>query len=444
MSIFKFQIVNFLERFIRFNFIYFIILKRIISPKIKKSTTNNVSVFNTYDTGGGAAKIAKQISLFLREEYELRFYVKTKETLEKWIFEIPVKTYSFLEEVLRREAVQKGWIEFTGFHVLKLLNDSFFISSNIVHLHNLHGEFFSPALYRALFNGKKVIWTLHDENFITGHCSCTLGCDRWKIGCGKCPDLSIFPAVKYDNTKEILRLKKKWIKYLQPIVVCPSQWLAERVRIAYPELKKIVVIANGIDTTIFKPMNKAENRELLGLPKDKIIVLFVAQFATKNPFKGGGIVRDIVADKTFSNIVFVTVGGSHESDFENHICFPYISEERELAALYSACDLLLYPTQADNLPLVVLESMACGTPVIASNLGGIPEIIEDRLDGLLVNDYTNSLRFKDALCEYINFSPFERYLFSIKSVKKINNNFTLIKMNIEYNNLYKSVLNVRE
>jgi glycosyltransferase involved in cell wall biosynthesis len=438
----KGRIISLVERLIRANFIVFLILKKIFLPRTNKPLDIKISVFNTYDSGGGAAKIALQLSQFLMNEYSLCFYVKTKKTTEKWISEIPIKKYTFLEEVLRREAFLKGWIEFTGFHVLKLTKDSFFTSSKIIHLHNLHGEFFSPSLYNSLFNGKKVIWTLHDESFITGHCSCTLGCERWKIGCGECPDLTIYPSVRYDNTKAILYYKKKWIQSIQPIVVCPSKWLADRVRIAYPELKQIEVIPNGIDTKIFYPMDKEKSRLALGLPLDKKIVLFVAEFATNNPFKGGGILRDIIADSSFSDIIFVTVGGTDRIDFENHISFPYVSDEAEIAVLYSACDVLLYPTQADNFPLVVLESMACGTPVIASNLGGINEIIEDRLDGLLVTHYSNSIKFKKSLHDFLNFSSIEYALFSRNSVKKINTNFSSLIMQNSYNHLYKYVLNV--
>ena len=438
----KVYIIHFLTFIITRNFKLFLFLIRIRNNfRTSQSLKARVSVINTYDLGGGAAKIARELVQSLLDTLEIRLYVKTKKSKDVLINEIQPKRYSFLEEVLRREGVKKGWIEFTGFHAISLVKDPFFINSSIVHLHNLHGEFFSPILFKSLFKGKKVIWTLHDESFITGHCSCTLGCDRWQKGCGSCPDLTIYPPVQYDNTKEVLHYKKKWITELQPIVVCPSSWLANRVRLAYPYLNRIEVIPNGVDRQVFCPKDKYKIRELLNLPIEKKIVLFVAEFATQNPFKGGAILREIISDSTFSDLIFVTVGGKHESSFFNHICYPYIVEEKELANLYAACDVLLYPTQADNLPLVVLESMACGTPVIASKLGGIPELIDSDIDGLLVENYLSSVEFKSSLRSFFEFSNAKRELLSINSSLKISTNFSLERMNQEYLNLYKQFLN---
>ena len=417
-------------------FIQILSLKRINIPKFKTLTTNNVVVVNTYDFGGGAAKIARQLAYFLNDTHSIRFYVKTKKTNEEWIHKIQSKQYTFLEEVLRRESEKKGWIEFTGFHALGLMNDPFFVSSSIIHLHNLHGEFFSPVLFKSLFQGKKVIWTLHDESFITGHCSCTLGCDQWQKGCGSCPDLTIYPPVNFDNTKEVLLYKKKWITQLKPIIVCPSHWLADRVRLAYPELKNIEVIPNGIDIDVFHPRDKVKIRKNLDFPVDKQIVLFVAEFSTQNPFKGGSILREIITDTSFSDVFFVTVGGSQKIDMINHISYPYISNETELSILYAACDVLLYPTQADNLPLVVLESMACGTLVIASSLGGVSEIISDSVDGFLVENFKSEISFKQKLFHVLEMSEKDRCFMGIKARNKIVEHFSLSKMLNRYKRIY--------
>jgi glycosyltransferase involved in cell wall biosynthesis len=436
----KRYIIRKTEFFISKNFMFFLMFHRLACLFFIKNKPINkklISVINTFDVGGGAAKIANQISLTSNKDYISRFFVKSKKSEGNSIFEIPEKKYSLIEELLRREAMKKGWIEFSGFHGLNLLNDSFFNSSYIVHLNNLHGEFISPSIFKILFKGKKVIWTLHDESLITGHCSCTLGCVLWKIGCGDCPDLSIFPKINYDNTKNVLKYKKKWISELQPIIVCPSNWLAERVRIAYRDLKSIKVIPNGVDLDVFYPRDKEKSRLHLNLPLEKKIVLFVAEFATLNPFKGGEILRDIIKDPTYSDLIFVTVGGQHETDFENHISYPYIKDEFELSLLYSSCDILLYPTQADNFPLVVLESMACGTPVIASNIGGIPEIIKNNHDGFLISDYTLGIGFKTILNNILKENSEYLRKISENSVLKIKKNFTLQIMLEKYNSLYE-------
>ncbi len=433
----KFKIVQFLEKIIRGNFLFFIIVYTKLLKNNNVLLKKSISVINTFDISGGAAKIAYAISNETRHFIPLKYFVKEKKTNQSWIVQIGNKEYNFFEENLKREAIEKGWIEFSGFHILNLLNDSFFIQSKIIHIHNLHGEFFSPSLFDLLLKNKRVIWTLHDESFITGHCSCTLGCEKWKIGCGECPDLTIYPSIKFDNTALVLKYKKKWITELQPIIVSPSYWLAERVKVAYPDLKHIEVIPNGIDMRIFHPIDKNYARAKLNLIKEhKKIVLFVAEFASDNPFKGGHILRDLISNIDFSEVIFITVGGKQETLYLNHISYPYISDENELALLYSSADVLLYPTQADNLPLVILESMACGTPVIASNLGGISEIIQHGDNGFLIDNYKDVCEFKKVLLKVLNLETNELELLCRSASLSIKTQFSLEQMVQSYLNLY--------
>ncbi len=411
---------------------------RFFRKRIYPTTKKNISFISTHDQSGGAAKIAYALSLGIQETYATRLFVKVKSRSEAWINQLENRDYPFFQELFRREAIKKGWIEFTGFHVLHLLKNPFYVSSSIVHLHNLHGEFFSPGLFNNVLENKKVIWTLHDESFITGHCSCTLGCNNWQQGCGQCPDLKVFPSINYDNTSAVLTQKKKWILELQPIIVAPSNWLADRVRKAYPTLLNLHVIPNGVDTQIFCPMDKTIARKELGFPLEQTLVLFVAEFSTTNPFKGGEIVRSLIADPEYEFVQFVTVGGDSSSAFSNHIAFPYVYDEKRLSQLYAACDVLLYPTRADNLPLVVLEAMACGTPVIASAIGGIPEIISSTSLGFLVEEYWLENRFKSQLNYFMTLSLTEKQNLQINIVQHIKNNFSLVSMIDSYKLLYTS------
>jgi glycosyltransferase involved in cell wall biosynthesis len=435
----KFKFVQFSEKIIRGNFLFSLIIYSKLLKKNNVRLKKSISVINTFDISGGAAKIAYTISNETRHFIPLKYFVKEKKTNESWIVQIGNKEYNFFEENLKREAKEKGWIEFSGFHVLNLLDNSFFSQSNTIHIHNLHGEFFSPALFDSLFKNKRVIWTLHDESFITGHCSCTLGCEKWKNGCGVCPDLTIYPSIKFDNTAKVLKYKKKWITEVQPIIVSPSHWLANRVRVAYPNLKHIEVIPNGIDTSVFRPLDKKVARARLKLPLDtKKIILFVAEFATNNPFKGGAILRELISDVDFKDVLFITVGGQHNTNFSNLISLPYISNEQDLAFLYATADVLLYPTQADNLPLVVLESMACGTPVIASNLGGIPEIIQHGDNGFLIDNYKDVSEFKKVLLKVLNLETDELEFVCRSASLTIKTQFSLEQLIQSYLKIYSS------
>lgn len=408
-----------------------------LKANISATDKTKVSVINTFDKGGGAAKVAFDLSKSLIKCYHISLYVANKKTSFQWIKQIEHKKYNFLELLLKDEAKNSGWIEFAGFRGLTLLKDAFFIQSSIIHIHNLHGEFLSPFIYKSLFKNKRVIWTLHDESILTGHCGFTLTCDKWKNGCGNCPDLKIFPPVNYDNTKLVLKYKQKFINELHPIIVCPSKWLADSVQQIYPKLKRVEVIPNGIDLSIFYPREKRNVRIELGLPLGKKIILYVAEYSTQNPFKGGEIIRDIIGDPSFLDHLFITIGGQKETDFYNHINYPYISDDIELAKLYAACDVLLYPTQADNLPLVILESMACGTPVISSRLGGIPEIL-DESNGFLIDNYRNKEAFKIGLNSYLDLSKNENENLIENAISTIQNRFTLEQMVSSYESVYFS------
>lgn len=402
-----------------------------------KGTQNRVSIVNTHDKSGGASKIAFQLGYYLKSKLRIHFYVKNKILSFDWISEIKERPFNLIESMLMNSSKDKGWIEFAGLNALSLLHEKEFLSSKIVHLHNLHGEFFSPFLLKQILKNKKVLWTLHDEFLITGHCGFSMKCERWQKGCGDCPDLEIFPAIKFDNTKLVLKYKVEIIKDLNPVLVSPSIWLAERVKKIYGQSIRVEIINNGIDVNVFKPFEKSLIRKKLGLPIDKKIILFIAEYATNNPFKGGEIIRNLIQDNDLKHYIFMTVGGEAKFNLDNHIVYPYINNDLELAELYSAADVLLYPTQADNFPLVVLESMACGTPVITSNLGGIPEIISNNHNGFLIEKYTSSIEFKKKLIEFflLEKSTLENIIHN--GIKKVNNNFTINQMINSYMKLYQ-------
>jgi glycosyltransferase involved in cell wall biosynthesis len=436
----KSTFISILTRLVRLNFLFMLKFYLLFNVRKKQDIERNkISIINTFDQGGGAAKIAFDLTESLQNDFSIKLYVKKKQLSKSWVIQIPEKKHGIFAELLKREASAKGWVEFAGFQSLTLFYDSFYLKSSIVHIHNLHGEFLSPMLFPILFKQKKVIWTLHDESIITGHCACTLSCEKWKNGCGNCPNLLIYPPVNYDNTKKVLASKKQQILDLQPIIICPSYWLADRVKIQFPELTRIEVIPNGVNTDVFCLLSKSEARKKLNLPTSGNFILFVAEFATNNPFKGGEILRDIIADSQFKKFTFITVGGHEKTEIPNHISYPYITDEVELALLYVAADVLIYPTQADNLPLVVLESMACGTPVIASKLGGIPEIISSNQFGFLVDNYQSSFGFKQALLRFFELPTLEREKMGAVVSSHINNHFSLRQMKSNYSTLYRTL-----
>jgi glycosyltransferase involved in cell wall biosynthesis len=411
-------------------------------PRFYGIGEKSIISINTHDQSGGASKIAYQIANYSRNFFPSSFFVGTKKRNDDWISEIPKMIDNELTSVLNYQERKGDWLDFAKLGALQLRKNGKFQEASVLHFHNLHGYYFSYALLPVLGKGKKVIWTLHDDHILTGHCSFTMQCERWKIGCGSCPSLDVYPALQNDATKQILYWKKKWINQLNPIIVSPSKWLANRVKLSYPNLTDVRVIHNGIDTDIFIPGEKNRLREELNLPLDKFLVLFVAEFSTDNPFKGGEIVREVIRKTTNESICFITIGAENKSVNQHHIEFPYISDERELAKLYAACDVLFYPTNADNFPLVVLEAMSCGLPVIASAIAGIPEIIQDNTNGFLVEGYSIVSNYENVLqqvFEIRNTTTFQEIM--KKSRETVLEKFSLSMMLENYHELYRSLLN---
>jgi len=155
----------------------------------------------------------------------------------------------------------------------------------------------------------------------------------------------------------------------------------------------ILYIPNGIDTEIFKPRNKMEIREFWGIDANKKVILFISEDFYKDKRKGGiYLIKALqLLDKSFlKNLLLLIIGKNDRNDDINLpvdiIKTGTISNDMQLAELYTSADLMVLPTLADNLPNTLLESMSCGTPVIAFNNGGIPEVIKHMENGYLVKN----------------------------------------------------------
>ena len=253
---------------------------------------------------------------------------------------------------------------------------------DIVHCHNLHGEYFDLRELGDLSHRVPLALTLHDEWMFTGHCAYTLGCERWRVGCGSCPDLTIYPAVRRDATRENRRTKQRTYERSRLYVTTPSQWLMDRAQasILAGGVAGWKVIPNGVDRAIFKPGDQPAARSALGLPRDAIMLLFVANAPRRNRFKDletvTGAARYVANEMTEESILCVVLGDSGPSEhFGNgEVRFiPYQRNPLDVARYMQAADIYLHAANADNLPTTVLEALATGLPVIATAVGGISE-----------------------------------------------------------------------
>ena len=146
---------------------------------------------------------------------------------------------------------------------------------HIVHCHNLHGGYFDLRMLSWMSQQVPVILTLHDEWLLTGHCAHSFLCEKWKTGCGQCPDLSIYPAIRRDASDYNWRRKKEIYARSRLYIATPSRWLMNKVEqsMLSPAIVNTRVIPNGVDLDIFRPSDKQEARAALHIPQQTKVLL---------------------------------------------------------------------------------------------------------------------------------------------------------------------------
>jgi len=279
--------------------------------------------------------------------------------------------------------------------------------ADLLDFHGIHGGFFNYLALPSLTAHKPAVVTLHDMWHLTGHCSASFDCDRWKIGCGQCPYPDAHPAVRRDSTRVEWKLKNWVYKRSHITIVAPSRWLTTFARQSMLGDLPIHQIPNGVDTEVYQPLDRGACRSLLGIPVGKRVLLFSAMRMTLSSFtgflKGGDLLIKALRSLPTSlkaETVLLLLGDGGEA-LADAVGIPalnlgYVSSDRLKVIAYCAADLLVLPTRADNMPLALLESMACGTPLVSFRVGGVPELVRPGVTGYLAepgdaNDLANGI-----------------------------------------------------
>lgn len=288
------------------------------------------------------------------------------------------------------------------------------IKIDLIHLHNLHNCYINlPLLFRFIKkHNLKTVWTLHDCWAFTGHCPhFTLAkCDRWKNGCGVCPQYKRYPGAYIDRTGQMFKKKKRWFTGVKDMtLVTPSQWLCDLVKQSFLKDYPVKVINNGINLNVFKP-TESDFREKHLIDAEKKLLLGVSFGWSER--KGLDVFIELAKRLSDEKYRIALVGADERTDSvlpENIIAVSRTQNQKELAEIYTAADLFINPTREENYPTVNMESLACGTPVLTFNTGGSSEIPDescgssvtcDDLDMLIkeINRICESAPYSKAAC----------------------------------------------
>ena len=397
---------------------------------------------NTLFAQGGAALLMQILAKNLEQNHGVEQYFVVKENLGNLtnnIFQTSGKTPLFGYKKLSRILSEQGFLyRFLPLEAHFILKKSREISPDIIHIHNIHGGYFQTNLMPKLSKIAPVVWTFHDMFPITGHCTHSFECKKWKTGCGNCERLDIYPAIKKDRTRFLWNYKNKIFNSADFTIVTPSLWLKKCIEESFLKNKDIRLIYNGIDLENFNKTNKSEAQKELGLPEGKKIILFSADGGVKNPFKGGEFVSLAFEKlKNRNDILFLNIGGNGGQKSENWQDYGYINDPKIMAKLYSATDVYLFPTLADNCPLTAVESLACGLPVVTFKTGGVPEIVENDKSGFVV-EYKNEEKLVEALEKLLNNDELRKKM--SENAVITSKKFSSEKMTEKYLRLYEELL----
>lgn len=312
--------------------------------------------------------------------------------------------------------------------------------ASIIHLHWINFGFLSLKTLEKLFAlGKPVIWTLHDMWSFTGGCHYNRGCDHYLSHCRYCPYLR--SPGEYDISFDQFEKKRSIYENTSLTLVSPSHWLDHQVKIAgltrgIPSLS----IPNCIDTNFFKPTDTREARIALGLPPDKKLILF-AGANTQDPRKGFVYFRQALAELDTIDMEVMIFGKGRPEDFEQMPVKAHflgkISDPQQMVNAYNAADMIIVPSLEDNLPNTIMEAMACGTPAVGFNTGGIPEMI-NHLD----NGFVSVSRSAASIAEGIRwvFEQNTANAISRKAREKVLKCYSEEVVANRYSQLYQTVL----
>jgi glycosyltransferase involved in cell wall biosynthesis len=409
-----------------------------------------VITLNTFEVSGGAARGAYRLhkglqTVGVQSTMIVKYRNSTDDSvlcvhrlnsLSKWFGYADLMPLIFYPR-WKRSPWSVGWLG--GNCVQRVAEEK----PDLVHLHWICRGLISIRELARI--GSTIIWTLHDMWPFTGGCHYSGDCERYMKSCGSCPQLS--SKTPHDLSNRIWSRKKHHWSGLNFTIVTPSKWLAGCVRgSSLFSTARVEVIPNGLDTTVFLPVSRTAARTHLNLPVDKKILLMGGVKITTDERKGFDLARSalerLVAGPWGSELELVVFGAANSS-----MSWPpglrvtyigYVDSDRTLAYLYSAADVFLAPSVQENLANTVMEALACGSPCVAFDIGGMPDMIDHMITGYLARPFSS-----DDLAngiEWVIQDAARHQRLSVDARNKVDREFAIRNVAERYKRLYEDVL----
>ena len=397
---------------------------------------------NTVNTGS-TGKIALSIHEYLKSKnIDSYFFYGIGKNVDNNVKKFTNMFEIHIHAVLSKIFGLQGYFSiFATFRLLRIIKK---INPNIIHLHNYHGSYlnFKMLLKFVKKNNIPFIITMHDCLIFTGKCPhySKINCQRWKEKCGKCVQKKRYPkSLFFDFSKKILLDKKKYFNSIENICfVAVSDWLKNEAMKSYLNAKQIVRIYNGININVFKPI---ESNNIIEIQKEynlqkKFVILSVA--SSWNYDKGLKQLIDLSKLLTNDEIIFL-VGISNElvSKLPDNIVGINKTENiHDLIDIYNMADVCISCSLEETFGLTIIEAMACGTPCVVFKSTALPELIDDGIQGYIVEP-NNIVKMYESI-EIIKKNG-KKYYFN-NCINNVKRNFDVNYMNFQYFELYKRML----
>jgi glycosyltransferase involved in cell wall biosynthesis len=288
---------------------------------------------------------------------------------------------------------------------------------------------------------RPIVWRLADMGALTGGCHYDQGCGKFNQQCGACPQLGSRDA--HDLSHHIWLRKCAALSRIGPAalhIVGTSQWIAQEARRSslfgsFP----ISVIPNGLNVEEFAPRDKAFCRDLWNIPRDANAVLFAAESLT-NVRKGFKHLAEAASQiQGIDKLLLVSVGGGtcELPPGLNYLPLGKVNNDRMLSTIYSAADVFVIPSLQESFGQTVIESLACGTPVVGFASGGIVDMVRPGQTGWLAPT-GNTAALRDAIVTALN-DP-NRPAMSARARQIVEDEYSLDVQARAYERLYQTLI----